>query len=206
MDKKIQEFINDIRKKLDDLYASDLFASEDKKLANLSDACKAFLIYVGYRVTESNLPELNIKTQEDLISLFYNCRSFYHPESYAIGRAPVKIDRTIAKLFVESRMQDGSISKATALNQCANIIKTVFKYEDEFNFNFPVTFSFFGQKKFAWVTDMAIQIMERNRINKEEKHRDELIAEYEKDYMKTVKDVPFGDLDEILDRVRNNHK
>ena len=127
MDKETKEVVDKVKDKLSCLYSSDLFTSEDKKLESLAEACKAFIIYMGYGVHNPNLPKININKQEDLIHLFYNFRDFYHPQEHNMGRMPVERDRVTAKLFVLARMNNGTVSKKEALRQCAEIIETVFK-------------------------------------------------------------------------------
>ncbi len=204
MDKSTKEIINKVKEKLDCLCSNDLFISEDKKLEALAEACKEFNIYMGYGVNNPNLPDININKQEDLIHLFYHYRDFYHPGQYNMGRMPVERDRVTAKLFVLARMQDGTISKKVAFKQCAKIIETVFKYENEFKFKFQLTFSVFGQNKLGWVTEVALKIIERERARESDIKTEKLVEEYEKHYMDDERDTPFNDLDEILEKVKSN--
>jgi predicted RNA-binding protein with PUA domain len=87
-------------------------------------------------------------------------------------------------------------SKEYALNECGEIIRTVFEYEKEFKFKYAITFSVFGQDNLKWVTDKAIQIMNRNSQEKEEEDaeilREKVIAAQD------TSDLGFNDLDDLL--------
>jgi hypothetical protein len=53
-----------------------------------------------------------------------------------------------------------------------------------------------GQQKLGWITEKAIQIINKNKLNREDERRNELIASMEEKYDAEV--VSFGDLDKIL--------
>lgn len=205
MDKETLDKIDKVKEKLDVLYSNDLFTPESKKLAALAEVCKGFIIYMGYTTNDPNLPEININKQEDLINLFYHYRNFYHPKDYNMGRMPVERDRAAAKQFVLSRMECAGVSKKIAFKQCAEIIETVFKYESEFKFKFPITFSIFGQNKLGWVTECALRIIEREKAKIADAKMEKKVREYEDQYMEEERNVPFSNsLDEILDTIKSN--
>jgi hypothetical protein len=204
MDKETKEIVDKVKEKLSCLYSTDLFTPEDQKLDSLTEACRELLIYMGYGVSNPTLPQIKINKQDDLIHLFYHYRNFYHPAEYNMGRMPIERDRATAKYFVLARMQNGTISKKVALKQCAQIIETVFKYESEFNFKFPITFSVFGQNKLGWVTEAALKIIERERVRESMVENEKRLEEYEKHYMDEERDTPFNDLDAILEKVKSN--
>ena len=168
----------------------------------LIEACIEYLKASGYKVIK--LPKYNytVKTLDELISFFYNMLELKHPGHVADHR-DVAENRTIAKLFIKARANASGLNKKDVLNECAEIIRTIFNHEQEFNFKYKITFRIFGQDKLGWVTDKAIQIMNRGLdIEKEElaeKRREEMIEAQD------PKDIGFGDLQEILDKLEKDN-
>lgn len=159
-----------IRSALSDLDSGMLFDSDNgcSKLA-----CKNYLISEGYRVTDPVKRVYKITKLDQLIDLFYTLLQRDHPE---IGQAKNKSrDFITAKRFLLSRVSSGSINKIEALNECHDIILTVFKHYGEFNFNIPIFFGMFGQgAKFGWVTQKALDIMynkNKSKVESEYKHK-----------------------------------
>lgn len=176
------------------------FLKAGDKYSELKETCKKFLVYVGYKVVDPVQYQIIVKKQDDLINFFYTLLAYYHPE-WLSKRNSTGQDRAMAKQFVEVRMTTG-ISKQIALNECAEIIETVFKHENEFHFKYPLSFSIFGQKKLGWVTDYAMQIINKKRteanIRAEEESRKKVEDSYENEVM------GFIDLDDVLKKVREN--
>ena len=79
------------------------------------------------------------------------------------------------------------------------LIHTVLKHESDFNFNMPLTFSAFGQANCGWITDKAIQIMNKKKA-KEDEYRAEVAQEACLNYYieKHGEDSIGFDLDKIL--------
>ena len=174
---------------------STLFENAD--INPLIKSCIEYIRFNGYKVTK--LPKYidTVKSLDDLIGLFYSILEFKYPE-YINEYRNVDENRSIAKLFVKARKEASGFSEKQALNECAEIIRTVFNYAHEFNFKNKPTFRMFGQDKSGWVTDKAIQIMNRNlEIENEyivEKRQEEMIEAQCKD------NLGFGDLKEILEK------
>lgn len=160
--------ISDIKKAIEELEQPTIF---EKDYSPLIKACRAFLEKQEYKTVRCYYTYKNIKKSGDLIELFDALMTRHHPDLVAPYRRK-SVDGAIAKRFVESRMSSGDKTKKQALSECAEIISTVFKHESEFNFNMPLTFSVFGQANCGWITDKAIQIM-----NKKKAKEDELRAE-----------------------------
>jgi hypothetical protein len=93
------------------------------------------------------------------------------PGKIAYGRHEGE-ERKIASRFVESRMKASNLSRQAAMQECGEIISTVFENLDEFNFTVPITFGVFGQKNMAWVTNVAIEIMNK-KIDQYQRIKDE---------------------------------
>jgi hypothetical protein len=179
---------------------NNLFSSRDEQLEGLAQKCKVFLEYMGYTVKKPMSYELTINKQDDLIDFFYHLRDYFHPE-YVMYRNPPEKDRKIAKAFIKNIKEATKSSNKIVLRQCANIIHTVFKYEEEFKFNIPIYFHIFGQDSMYWVTNKALMIIERENLNSDITKRDKMIEEYENKYEKEEDGIPFTDLDEVLSRL-----
>lgn len=195
MDKKLDNLVQHIQDGVSHTLKNDIF-NVDVNYTPLISACKEFLIYKGYKVVDPIEHTYSVKKLDDLIHLFYVLSDTNHPDLMNNYRDLDK-DRILAKRFIESRVEISNINKEEALKECAQIIDVIFKYEEEFNFDVPITFGVLGQKNCGWITDKAIQIINRERINKRNERRDKIIAEFEEIYNKE-QDNGFGDLNEIL--------
>jgi len=148
----------------------------------LEGYCKEFLLESGYRVVRPLKPRFKAIREDDLFHLFYDRLKYHHPDSSVYSN--LKRDRAIASRFVKARMELGDVDKKYALNECAEIILTVFEHEDEFNFNLPLTFEMFGQANCAWITAKAIGIINKKREKKEAAVIDKMIEDYNNEYIK----------------------
>lgn len=195
MKKEFDKLIQRIQDGITETFQSAVFDGSDFKHKSLIGACKEFLTEYGYKVIEPVKYVYNINNIDGLIHLFHALSDAKHPELLNNYRNLAK-DRKIASLFVKARMEASNINKEKARQECAEIIKTIFEYESEFNFNIPLTFGILGQKNCGWVTDKAIQIINKKKQNKKERRKKELIIKYEERY--NVEQEPFGNLDKIL--------
>lgn len=190
------EYIVNIRNAVSESDQNNLF--EKGESSQLVKACIEYLKFSGYKVVQLPKYIYTIKSLDDLISFFYSMLELKHPGHVSDYRN-IAENRAIAKRFVEARRKSSGISRKEALNECAEIIRTVFNHEHEFNFKYKMTLRLFGQDKFGWVTDKAIQIINKNlEVGYEElaeSMRDEMIDAQDK------KDLGFGDLQEILDEL-----
>ena len=194
------EYIVNIRKAVSESDQNNVFAGGGH--TQLVKACIEYLKVSGYKVIQLPKYIYTIKSLDDLISFFYSMLELKHPGHVSDYRN-IAENRAIAKRFVEARGKAGGINKKEALNECAEIIRTIFNHEHEFNFKYKMTIRLLGQDKFGWVTDKAIQIMNRGLdIKKEElaeEMREEMISAQDK------KDLGFGDLQEILDKLEKDN-
>ena len=193
---------NYIEKIREAILASDqtvLFGKPD--VEQMVEACAKYLKFKGYKIIKPAGNICNVKTMDELICFFYSKLDSKYPE-YVNNYRNVVRDRVVAKKFIESRMKVSGINKKEALKECVEIIKTVFDYETEFHFKYEMSFKMFGQDKLGWVTDKAIQI-----INRELKYKKEDDAERKRDVMIGVQDTEnlgFDNLDEILEKLEKN--
>ena len=179
MDKK-SDIVEKILKCSKDIITQPGFLPTD--YSELEDYCKEFLLKSGYRVVRPLKTRFKATREDDLFHLFYDRLKYYHPETSVYSN--LKRDRAIASRFVKARMELGDVSKEYALNECAEIILTVFEHEADFNFNLPLTFEMFGQANCAWITEKAIDIMNEKREKREAEIIDKMIDEYNEKYIK----------------------
>ncbi len=175
------------------------FLSVDNE--NLAKACKKFLIHVGYKVIDPITYTYNIEKLDDLFHLFYALLEYNHPELVDAHRN-MNRDRALAKRFLDSRMDAGNLNKKQALCECAEIIKTVFDREDDFNFNLPLSFEMFGQQSAGWITKKAIYIMNSEKEKRDIKIVEGIQDKYIEEYLKEHDEENIGfDIDEILENI-----
>jgi len=172
---------------------------------DLIKACVSFLKEKGYGVKEPvECVVKDVDTIDKLIGYFYDRLRSERPEYRSVYVHEAR-DRMIAKRFIMKQKELSGLSEKAALKECVEIVKTVLDHYDEFHFKFQVNFSVFGNDKLGWVTDRAIEI-----INKKYK------AKREDDYQKQLdsviahaaKDETFGydDLDALLEKLEEENK
>ena len=196
-DKELEKIIQHVQDGITETFQVDMFGSEPK-CDVLIDACKRFLKYRGFKIVDPLNKEFNVKKADDLITLFYSFLYYYHPELTNVYRN-MSVNRKLANLFIKTRMTASGVNKKEAMNECASIIKTIFEHEEEFKFDRPITFDILGQKNCGWITDKAIQLINKNKLNGDEERRDKLIASYENVY--DSEPGGFEDLSEILEKL-----
>jgi hypothetical protein len=193
--KELDKILEDLHEGWSGTQQVGLFTSETQLYSVLTQACIKYLKYFGYKITEPNKPKYNVQKLDDLIYLFYAFLDNAHPELTNSYRHMDR-DRKIASCFLKARKDATGYSTKVALVECAEIIETIFEHEKDFNFRIPLTFGVLGQKNCGWITDKAIQIMNRKKLDEERKQRDKLIAELDDKY--DAEPDGFGDLDAIL--------
>ena len=138
--------------------------------------CKALLEEYEFTVIEPLANPFNIKKTSDLRNLFQGwARKKYSGEFPSLGRGDT-FDNLVLKRFVESR-QVGGASKRTALIECAEIIDTVFRHADKFNFNTPIGLYMFEPGTFSWVVDIALKIIHGEIDTNKERYVDAVYEE-----------------------------
>lgn len=164
----------------------------------VNDLCSEWLKLNGYSVKKPIEYPTKIKGLDDLISLFYLLFEKYYPE-FSAPYNNTNRDRKIAKLFIETRMKADGISKAKALDQCATIIETLFKYRDDFNFDPAPSFGVFGQQNMSWITNKTLEYINKEREEIEER-RAEMMAD-EQTARLEASGMQFGWSDEEIDEM-----
>jgi len=147
---------------------------------SMDELCEEWLKARGYSIRPPYKFPNKIKKLDDLIILFYSLYTKRFPGKIAYVKDE-KEERKTASRFVKSRMESGSLDRNTAMQECGEIIKTVFEDLDRFNFTVPITFGIFGQKSMSWVTNVAVDIMNekinRYRHIEGQKYADKVMAE-----------------------------
>lgn len=165
---------NEIIKELESLIASQGILVYDL----IEQKCIEYLKASGYKVikrVESTYK--SVKNTNDLVELFYNLVDYHYPSSVGYYRNTSK-DRKLAKNMVINRMNATNISKKEALEECALLVESLFKYADELNLdNTPTNFGIFGQEKMGWLTDKLGRLLlekekQRLKIKRDEMERE----------------------------------
>lgn len=191
--------MNELSQLKDAVLASDQTTIFNSKhiVQNINEACVAYLRFYGYKVTPPNKFDVKIDSIDDLIYHFYsllNNNTDGYATSFNLAR-----DRAIAKRFVEARVATTGASKAYVLEECGEIVNTIFANKEEFiNPKYPFDFGIFGNNKMKWLTDKAIKIMNKKLRDKHEEDA-EVLRQKALDNYKD--EAGFGDLDDILKRM-----
>lgn len=195
----VKKLIAGMAEAIKDTEQNNIFAptvAEDK----LKEACVKYLNYYGYKVVAPHKFDRKVVDMADLIALFYGLLKTKTPNDFATSYNH-KQDLSIASRFINSRMEATGAGRERALDECGEIIRTVFVHYDEFNFKFAPSFTIFGQSKFRWVTDKALNIMnDKNKAMREE--RAEKMRQKAVDLYET--NDGYDDLDEILANMEDN--
>jgi hypothetical protein len=189
---------------IDDLRAA-VVASEQLSIFNDADQyskvqeeCIRFLRFRGFKIAEPKVFKTKIEKNDDLITFFYALLNSNFPGDYMTSCNWEK-DRNIAKIFVDNRMEISGASREYVLNECGEIINTIFEHYDEFKFKYALSFSILGQKKSKWITDKAIQLMNKKLREKEEKETEML--QNEAIESQDTNNLGFNDLDDLLSKM-----
>jgi len=155
------KFLGEMQKLITASQQGDLFGNKKMFAEKSIKVCVELLKGQDYSVRPPMGHPVKITKLDGLITMFYGfLRNTYEP--HLLPYSNEKRDRAIAKAFVEGRVKTDMISRNAALQQCGLIIQTIFKHPEIFKFDTPPTFGILGQKEMGWVTDRAVQL-----INKE---------------------------------------
>lgn len=172
---------------------TNIFGSQDTD-QRVKDACVEYLKFHGYRVTEPKVFDKKINNTRDLVEYFYMRLNSMDSKKFATSYNKTR-DMVAAKRFVESRMAVTGANKDYTLNECGEIIRTIFDNYKDFNFKYDINFSVLGQGKLKWITDKAIQLMNKKLEIKEEEYA-EVLRQRALDHYEEP--AGFSDLDDIL--------
>lgn len=201
----MKDLVKDVKNAAIALDQSSLFGDPKK---DLESACKKFLKYNGYIVVKpEKFKERKVKSTRDLVELFYALldRQIGGDKFFEGYRNSAAHDMAIAKRFVASRMEVNGVGEEPAINECANIIKTIFEHYNDFKFKYDISFSIFGQQKLAWVTERAIQILNQS-LRAEVEDRSEAARQAALDAQDKAALVGYKDLDELVAQIKKEEE
>ena len=137
----------------------DLFTGRSIEEARI-EAAKLILLEQGYRVVDPIVVNGEIDNQKKLCNYFYMRMCSNHPNR-RYERSPNNLlDMQMISKLVHARMDTG-LEEMGAIQECVSIIDTIFNYEEEFTFKYPVVdTTILGQGKSGWVTAKALKIMD----------------------------------------------
>ena len=103
--------------------------------------------------------------------------------------------------FVKARMVKG-INRERAMDECAEMVEILFKYEERFKFKYPVvSIGILGQGKLKWVTDKIEDYLLSERIKERYRKRMEFNEGVEKKHKMEILEDAYSveeDLAKIL--------
>lgn len=192
----MEEPLQNLCKACEEVQSLSLFGNDEKIVET---AAIKYLESRAYKVIAPPTLPSKITKSTDLKALYERLVDRYHPD-WRTTYIKEEQARAIAKNFVKSRMKAEGISKERALRSCAEIICAVFQFEDEFNFNRPINFSMFGQAEFKWVSDRAIEILNKKEAELDDVYTDILIERMYED--KPNKGWSLEKLDKAYDKLK----
>lgn len=167
------------------------------------DPCEKILKECGFAVRKPYVFTKKLNNLNDLIHLFHELYKKHFPDFIDLP-LNVKKELSIASKLLQSRMDTAGLSKYYALQECGEIVRTVFENGDKFRLTPPFDFGVFGQDSLIWITNKAVHLMNerviRYRILELEKQSDEMIEKLEAGGRKP------GWSDERLNRALNIQK
>lgn len=154
------EFLSEMQKLVSASQQGDMFGDKQALIKTSVEACAKFLKGQGFSIREPMAYPDKIIKLDDLLTVFYESVRGLYPSNF-VPYYNMKKDRTLAKRFVENRMEHDGVDRINALQQCGLIIQAVFDHPEVFKFDTPPTFGIFGQNEMGWVTERAIQLMNK---------------------------------------------
>ena len=202
MSKNIDEttFLDKFHEILSDSKLNSLFG-KDYVYDNLDTVCIEYLKYRGFVVPNKVESVYTITKIDQLIDLFYLSLYKYHPDYVKLYRDKTE-DRRSVSAFVKSRQTASETSRKEALKECATIICTFFKYEDDVGFLGTVSLSVFSSPKLKWILNKVLLIINDKTQEKNKKRLEDKITEIT--HKNESENTGFGNLDTILNNIRGN--
>jgi len=194
--------IKDLKEAIKSLEEPNLLIPEESRFKKVLQECTMLLEKHNHIVKLVPKVGHTVTNTRELVKHFYIYLERKHSD--IVPYKVEMVDLSIAKEFLNNIMELTGFESNVALGFCAELIKTVFDFENEFNFK-PgslINFRIFGQKEMSWVTEKAIQIYNREKENEAAlvKEADSETIQYEK----THPELKFGfaDLDELVKNLK----
>ncbi len=164
-----------VRAKIKDLDSVG-FLSDNISEREVEKACVEYLKCIGYKVVEK--PVLHkVNKLDELVDLFYHLMEFYHNDVCSLVSNRKK-DRVLISNFIKNRQAELQCSSEEGLQDCANIIYSLFIFEERLGLNSSVSISVFSDNC-KWITDRVITILNDNKDVENEIKVEQLIREQE---------------------------
>jgi len=181
----------------------DLFA-DGKSIEEVRiEAAKEILLKAGYRIIDPVVINDKITNKRQLRDYFYMRLDSKHPNRQRRRMPNIKFDMQIIGRFVDSQMN--GVSEKVAIQECVSIIDTLFDYEEEFKFKYPLTdIGILGQGKMSWITEKAIDLLNKKRQQSVEKETNKKADAIENSYDIDVKER-LDNLDALLKKMEANN-
>ena len=152
------------------------FLSDNLSEREVEKACVSYLKSVGYKVAEK--PVLHkVHKLDELVDLFYHLMEFYHNDVCSLVSNRKK-DRALVSSFIKNRQEELQCSFEEGLQDCANIIYSLFIFEERLGLNSSISISVFSPNC-NWLTDRVITILNDNKDVENEIKVEQLIREQE---------------------------
>jgi len=148
-----------LRTKVKDLDSAG-FLGDNISEMEVEKACVSYLKSIGYKVAEKPILH-KVRKLEELVDLFYHCLEFYHNDVCSLVSNRKK-DRVLVSSFMKSRQEELHCSFEESLQDCANIIYSLFIFEERLGLNSSISISVFSPNC-KWITDKVITILNDNK-------------------------------------------
>jgi len=173
-------------------------------VARTAEEAKEITINCGYKVSDPAVINDRVVNMLDLRNYFYMRLWGKYPnrQSHHI-EGNIKNEMRAFKLFVESREKTG-LNRYNAIQECVEIIDTIFNHADKFKFNRPIDLRVLGQGKAGWITHKAILIMNDERQKRRENEIKEMMDKHDEEVEIDLNEKA-NELDKLLAKMEANN-
>jgi len=181
----------------------DLFSKCESLEEVRIEAAKEILKRAGYRIIDPVIVDGSITNKRKLRDYFYMRLDSKYPNRQRRRVPNIKYDMQIIGRFVESQMN--GVSEQSAIQSCVAIINTLFDYEEEFRFKYPVTdIGILGQGKMSWITEKAIELLNKKNYAIIESESNKKADAIENSYEIDADEITHN-LDALLEKMEANN-
>lgn len=170
-------------------------------LESLLNVCKMLLEANNFTVYLRPKNATIVKDNKGLVIYYYALLGRYNKELL-----PYKneiSDLKTAKELVNKLKKDYTLNKQQSLDMAIRIVEIVFKYKKEFSLrpDTMTSFKIFGQAKMSWITEKAIQLINREA---NDDHKLMIIADKETEKLEKDNNLTFGydNLEELANNIK----
>jgi len=173
-------------------------------VARTAEEAKEITINCGYKVSDPAVINDRVVNMLDLRNYFYMRLWGKYPnrQSHHI-EGNIKNEMRAFRLFVESREKTG-LNRYNAIQECVEIIDTIFNHVDKFKFKKPIDLRVLGQGKAGWITHKAILIMNDERQKRRENEIKEMMDKHDEEVEIDLNEKA-NELDTLLAKMEANN-